>query len=49
MGKFLIGLFAGGFLGVAFMCMCSIVDDIDELAEMMKDQPETTEEEELEE
>lgn len=49
MVNFIGGLLLGGFIGVAAMCLCSIVDDIDELAEMMKDQPEITEEEEPEE
>lgn len=47
--NFIGGLLLGGFIGVMTMCMCSIVDDIDELAEMMQDQPEITEEEEPEE
>lgn len=31
--KFIVGLLVGGFVGVSWMALCNIVDDIDELAE----------------
>ena len=44
--KFLLGTLFGGFIGVMWMCLASIVDDVDELAEMMEE--ETAEEEQEE-
>ena len=37
MGKFFIGVLFGGFIGVMWMCLCQIVDDVDELAEFMQE------------
>ena len=45
MVKFIIGFLTGGFFGVMWMCLCSVVDDIDELAEMMEEETEEEQEE----
>ena len=47
--KFILGTLFGGFIGVTWMCLCSVVDDIDELAEMTEEVEEVEEEPEVEE
>lgn len=44
---YLIGLVTGGFIGMTVMCLCDIMDDIDELAEMTAAEPEEPDAEEL--
>lgn len=43
--KFLLGTLFGGVIGVMWMCLCSVADDIDELAEMMEEEAEEEQEE----
>ena len=46
--KFLLGTLLGSFIGVTFMCLCSIVDDIDEFADMAQDDLVIDDEDEME-